>query len=63
VKVPAGAEVIDLSPATVLPGLIDAHAHVFSTPTPDMSRERSTIIAIQKLQPGVFSRLRAPERP
>jgi len=29
VKVPAGTEILDLSHATVLPGLIDAHTHVF----------------------------------
>ena len=50
VKIPAGAPIIDLSNATVLPGFIDAHTHMFNTPKAGMSREASTLIAIQNLQ-------------
>jgi imidazolonepropionase-like amidohydrolase len=50
VRIPAGATVYDLSRETVLPGLIDGHSHIFNEPKPGMSRETSTMIAIQHAQ-------------
>jgi imidazolonepropionase-like amidohydrolase len=50
VKIPAEAQIIDLSRATILPGLIDAHTHMFNNPKPGMSRETSTLIAVHNLQ-------------
>ena len=63
IKIPAGAVIIDLSKATVLPGLIDAHTHIFNAGhaglkpggPPDVdpvkdTREYRTLVALQNAQ-------------
>ena len=41
---------IDLSQATVLPGLVDTHSHIYNNRRPNMTTERSALIAINNAQ-------------
>lgn len=50
VEIPADARVLDLGEATVLPGLIDAHTHMFNNRRPDETPAEAMLIAVQNAQ-------------
>jgi imidazolonepropionase-like amidohydrolase len=50
IRIPAGAQVIDMSHETVLPGMVDMHTHMFNALKPGISRETATLLAIQNTQ-------------
>jgi len=46
--IPAGAQIVDLSSATVLPGMIDAHVHLY--PADNLPEATRTIVAVANAQ-------------
>ena len=47
--IPPGADLLDLSDALVLPGLIDAHTHLLQNYQPELSEEQNLLVTVGTL--------------